>query len=97
MRRNAFYQKLKFFSIDALLLLKKDLYFPRMKVFGSKEALSKTASDLKVTLNLLPPPSINSNLQESLPQSNANYGVFLDYFCAPINLINRIFPYAKKI
>lgn len=47
-----------------------------MKVFGNKETLSKTASDLKEPLNPLPPPSVNSSLQNNLTQNNAIQGVF---------------------
>lgn len=46
-----------------------------MKVFGNKETLSKTASDLKESLNLLPPP-VNFSLPTKFIQGNANQGVF---------------------
>lgn len=46
-----------------------------MKVFGNKETLSKTASDLKEPLNPSPPP-VNFSLLTKFIQGNAIQGVF---------------------
>ncbi|ACX73918.1 hypothetical protein Fisuc_0306 [Fibrobacter succinogenes subsp. succinogenes S85] len=47
-----------------------------MKVFGNMETLSNTASDLKEPLNLLPPPSENSSLQNKAASENTSIGLF---------------------
>ena len=47
-----------------------------MKVFGNMETLSNTTSDLKEPLNLLPPPSENSSLQNKAASENASIGLF---------------------
>lgn len=46
-----------------------------MKVLGNKETLSKKASDLKESLNQLPPP-VKFILPNNLIKNNANQGVF---------------------